>query len=90
MAVPSVPTYVRVASYYLWQAREGVLRVGDHLPGTKAMAETWETSENTIRRALAFLEWQGMISRPNASYPIVISAWLTRSRDIVSESPLMF
>lgn len=68
-----------VMSWVTEELRSGRLRVGDHLPGERALAETLQVSRGSLREALRVLEALGTIRTSTGSGP--------RSGTIVAAAP---
>lgn len=55
---PSQPPYLRIAHELRSQIERGELRPGEQVPSVTKLAETYEVSRGTARRALSLLkEW---------------------------------
>lgn len=64
MPVPDLadprPPYQQIADDLRRQIRAGRFQPGDRLPSNKAMAETYQSAPETIRRALSVLRDEGL------------------------------
>ena len=62
-----VPVYLQIAGQVKAAAGAGVLRRGDPLPSVRALAEELRINRNTVAKAYAELEGEGVIeTRPGA------------------------
>ncbi|RBP67153.1 GntR family transcriptional regulator [Brevibacterium sanguinis] len=69
----------KVMDWVTEELRSGRLRIGDHLPGERALAEELQVSRGSIREALRVLEALGTIGTATGSGP--------RSGTIVTAAP---
>lgn len=68
-----------VMAWVTEELRSGRLRIGDHLPGERALAETLQVSRGSLREALRVLEALGTIRTSTGSGP--------RSGTVVTAAP---
>ena len=68
-----------VMSWVTEELRSGRLRIGDHLPGERVLAETLEVSRGSLREALRVLEALGTIRTSTGSGP--------RSGTVITAAP---
>jgi GntR family transcriptional regulator len=54
------PPYLQIADDLRRQIKAGRYKPGDRLPSNKAMAETYQSAPETIRRALSALREEGL------------------------------
>ena len=64
MPVPDLadprPPYLQIADDLRRQIRDGRFQPGERLPSNKAMADTYQSAPETIRRALSMLRDEGL------------------------------
>jgi len=86
--VRTVPRYVWLANIVLDAIKSGMLRGNDALPPERELAEKYEVSRDTVRKALRFMQENGAIysdhGRGNFVQPEVVRG-MTRSIDSFSE-----
>lgn len=70
----ALPKYMQLSELLLREIAAGRLRIGDRLPPERAMAENLGVAVGTLRKALARLEEQGVISRQQGSGNYIKSA----------------
>ena len=60
-----VPVYLQIVEQVKYAAASGAMRAGDALPGIRPLAERVRVNRNTVAKAYAELESQGIVeSRP--------------------------
>jgi GntR family transcriptional regulator / MocR family aminotransferase len=93
---PSVPLALQVASALADAIRQGRLRPGDALPGTRTLAEELGVSRSTVVNAIHELEAEGWVeSRVGSGTYVAVAlpdqtpkAWGLRApRDVASQEP---
>lgn len=73
-----IPEFQRIYDHYRDQITNGTLLPGERLPTSKDMADEWDVSQATTRRAMAMLKAEGLTTAT------------TRAGTIVAHSPVGF
>ena len=63
----ALPLYMRISEALIRDIHAGRLSDGDRLPPERDMAEQYQTTVTTLRRALAILQQQGLLERIHGS-----------------------
>ena len=76
----NIPIYIQLLDYLKIYLLSGTLKSGDKLPSVREFASTFKVNPNTVQRALAELENEGLIytERTNGKY-------VTEDKDLISK-----
>ena len=76
----NIPIYIQLLDYLKIYLLSGTFKSGDKLPSVRVLASTFKVNPNTVQKALAELENEGLIytERTNGKY-------VTEDKDLISK-----
>ncbi|GHU95529.1 GntR family transcriptional regulator [Clostridia bacterium] len=74
------PIYMQLAESFKRQIASGALKPGDKVAAVRDLAATWTVNPNTMQKALAYLETEGLVFTERTS-----GRYVTRDESVVAE-----